>query len=362
MSSATPIYREGLKNWELGKEAAQIFMSGTNGIAFRQDVSEDQKFVAKPTPTKTNFSVTNGMDPKKTNSWKWLITSLGVLLLLIAVTTWFFHSRKYIWTNDAFIDGYQISISSDVEARLITLYVDEGDLVSEGELLCQLDESILNSQKEDAATNVVLLQETVKLQKIAMEKLRDIYFVARQEFENQIISYIDFDKIEKDYLYASANYKVSEANLANGQAKLGVVEELLRHTKVYAPRDGAISKRWVVAGDVVQIGQPLFNLTDYKNVWVTANLEETKVQHLKPGDKVDIHVDAYPDEKFTGSLFVVRASAASQFSLIPPDNATGNFTKVVQRVPIKIFLDRPETNDPLYLYPGMSVEINVKVK
>lgn len=300
--------------------------------------------------------------PKKTISWKMLLVGLGVLLLVVIGITWAAHKRTYVWTNDAFIDGYQISISSDVEVgRIVELYVDEGDWVEEGQILCQLDETIYNSQREDAATNVALLQETAKLQKIEMEKLRDIYYVARQEFANQIISYIDFDKIEKDYFYAMANYKVAEATLSNGIAKLGVIEEYLRHTKIYAPRAGAISKRWVVGGDVVQIGQPLFGLTD-PNVWVTANLEETKVSHLKPGDRVEIHVDAYPHQKFTGSVFVVRASAASQFSLIPPDNATGNFTKVVQRVPVKIWLDLPNAKEPLYLYPGMSVEVNVKVR
>lgn len=291
-----------------------------------------------------------------------LLVGLGVFLLLLIGVGWYLHARKFVWTNDAFLDGYQISISADIEARIITLYVDEGDQVVTGQLLCQLDESIYNSQREDAATNVALLQESVKLQKIEMEKLRDIYWVAKQEFDNQIISYIDFDKIEKDYQFAMANYKVAEANYLNGIAKLGVIDELLRHTKIYAPRDGSISKRWVVAGDVAKIGQPLFGLTDVKNIWVTANLEEGKVGHLQPGDPVDITIDAYPDRHFKGHVFVVRAAAASQFSLIPPDNATGNFTKVVQRVPVKILLDMPKSKDPLYLYPGMSVEINVKIR
>jgi membrane fusion protein (multidrug efflux system) len=300
--------------------------------------------------------------PKKMISWRTLLAGLGVSLLIVACTGWFLKTRKTVWTNDAFLDGYQISVASDVEARIIELYVDEGDLVKKGELLCQLDESIYNSRREDARTNVALIEETVTLQKIEMEKLRDIYNVARQEFQNQIISYIEFDKIEKDFRYAEANYRVSEANLTNSKAKLGVIDEWLLHTKVFAPRDGAISKRWVVAGDVVQIGQPLFGLTDVSNIWVTANLEEGKVEHLKPGDPVDVRIDAYPDRHFTGSVYVVRAAAASQFSLIPPDNATGNFTKVVQRIPVKILLDIPKTKNPLYLYPGMSAEIRVKVK
>jgi membrane fusion protein (multidrug efflux system) len=98
------------------------------------------------------------------------------------------------------------------------------------------------------------------------------------------------------------------------------------------------------------------------NIWVTANLEETKVKKLRGGDPVEITIDAYPGKKFKGSVFVVRASAAGQFSLIPPDNATGNFTKVVQRLPVKIWLEVPKMDPPLYLYPGMSVEVNIQVR
>lgn len=286
---------------------------------------------------------------------------MGGSALAIAVFLWIGHARTYVWTNDAYIDGYQVSISPDIEARLIQLYVDEGDIVRAGQLLCQLDESIFNSQKLDAETKVSLLSEQVKLQKIQMEKRRDIYRVALAEYQNEIISFINFDTIEKDFLASEMEYRVAEANLANGLAKLGVIEELLRHTQIYAPRDGAIAKRWVVAGDSLRIGQPLLSLTD-TDVWVTANLEETKVRHLKSGDPVEIHVDAYRKERFEGTVYVVRAAAASQFSLIPPDTATGNFTKVVQRVPVKILLKNGPQRKNLYLYPGMSVEVKIKVR
>ena len=101
---------------------------------------------------------------------------------------------------------------------------------------------------------------------------------------------------------------------------------------------------------------------DTKQIWVTANFEETKLQRVSTGDPVEVRIDAYPGRPFSGSVFVVRASAASKFSLIPPDNATGNFTKVVQRVPVKILLDIPRTEQPLYLYPGMSVEVDIKIR
>lgn len=299
---------------------------------------------------------------KRSHNRKVIFIGLGLLLIIPLFGVWFYRHHHFVWTNDAYLDGYQISISSDINARLITLYVDEGDVVQKGELLCQLDESIFNSQKLDAETAVLLLEEQVSLKQVQVAKLHDIYVVALNEYENEIISYINFDKIEKDYLLAEAEYKVAKANLVNGIAKLGVIEELLRHTKVYAPRDGAIAKRWVVAGDAMQFGQPMFLLTDTKHIWVTANFEETKLERVSAGDPVNIHIDAYPDMSFSGSVYVVRPSAASQFALIPPNNATGNFTKVVQRIPVKICLDIPKSKEPLYLYPGMSVEVDVRVR
>jgi membrane fusion protein (multidrug efflux system) len=297
--------------------------------------------------------------PSYRHGYKTLVF-LGILILGAIASFWFLDHRRTVWTNDAFIDGYQVQISPDIEARITTLFVDEGDVVKGGDLVCQLDETILLSKKGDAETLVQLLEETVRLQKIEMEKLRDIYIVAKQEYDNQIISFIAFDKIDKDYKMAEAKLRVAEADLTNGIAKLGIIEEMLRHTKVYAPRDGSIAKRWVVAGDVARFSQPLFTLTDTAHIWVTANLEETKIKRLKPGNPVDIHIDAYPDRQFSGAVYVVRASAASQFALIPPDNATGNFTKVVQRVPVKILFDSLEGAP--YLYPGMSVEVNIRVE
>ena len=116
--------------------------------------------------------------------WIFVLASLGVSLLIGLSLLWYRHHRHYVWTNDAYLDGYQISIASDINARIITLYVDEGDLVQKGQLLCQLDESIYNSQKLDAETSVALLREQVALQKIQMEKLQDIYLVGLQEYEN----------------------------------------------------------------------------------------------------------------------------------------------------------------------------------
>lgn len=304
------------------------------------------------------------LEKKKNNktNWKRAPIVIGLFLLLIFGVMWINRSRHFVGTNDAYLDGYQISISADINARIITLYVDEGDCVKKDQLLCQLDESIYHSQKLEAESAVQLLEQQVALKAIQVERMDDVYKVALNEYENEIISFIDYDKVEKDFLAAKAEYKVAQANQVNGVAKLGVIEEMLRHTKIYAPRTGSIAKRWVVAGDAVQFGQPLFSLTDTQNIWVTANFEETQLQHVRSGDPVTVQVDAYPGQTFDGYVYMVRASAASQFALIPPNNATGNFTKVVQRVPVKILFREPRNEKPLYLYPGMSAEVDIKIR
>ncbi|MGD2170243.1 MAG: HlyD family secretion protein [Chlamydiota bacterium] len=291
-----------------------------------------------------------------------LLLSIFFVFVTVAASFWYYLSREYVWTNDAYIEAYSVQLSSDIEARIINLFVDEGDFVKKGELICELDQSILLSQKREALTKVELLEKQVKLDLIQMEKQRDIYRVAKKEFQKQIISFLDFDVIEKDYKIASANFQVSQANLENGIAQLEVIKEKLCHTKVFAPRDGMIAKRWVLSGDVVKPGQPLFTLYDLNNIWVTARMEETKMENVKIGSEVKIHVDTYPGKKFHGNVFVIKTAAASQFALIPPENATGNFTKVVQRIPVKIHINIPENSDPLYLFPGMSTEVKIKVR
>jgi membrane fusion protein (multidrug efflux system) len=127
---------------------------------------------------------------------------------------------------------------------------------------------------------------------------------------------------------------------------------------------GVISKRWVLSGDIVQPGQSIFTIYNVKDVWVTANLEETSLSNLRLGDKVEISVDSYPDAKFIGTILRLGSNTASQFSLIPPNNASGNFTKVTQRIPIKISIERTDSNrsQNINLLPGMSVEVKVRVR
>lgn len=160
---------------------------------------------------------------------------------------------------------------------------------------------------------------------------------------------------------------VSEAQAATAtasteqlRAQLAQAELELSYTKIYAPEDGRVTRKSVEEGALVQVGQPLLAIVP-GDVWVTANFKESQIGGMTPGQSVEISVDAYPDKVFKGHVDSIQAGTGARFSLIPPENATGNYVKVVQRVPVKIVFDEP--SDPKHmLAPGMSVVPEVRVR
>ena len=144
------------------------------------------------------------------------------------------------------------------------------------------------------------------------------------------------------------------------RSQVAQAELELSYTKIYAPETGRVTRKSVEEGALVQIGQPLLAIVP-GDVWVTANFKENQIGRMTPGQSVEISVDAYPDKKFKGHVDSIQAGTGARFSLIPPENATGNYVKVVQRVPVKIVFDEPP--DPKHmLAPGMSVVPEVAVK
>jgi membrane fusion protein, multidrug efflux system len=154
---------------------------------------------------------------------------------------------------------------------------------------------------------------------------------------------------------ATANADVEQAKAAVEQAELN-----LSYTKIYAPEDGTVTKKAIEEGTFVQVGQALMAIVP-DETWVVANFKETQLDAIRPGQPVDIKVDAYPSKVFRGHVDSVQVGTGARFSMLPPENATGNYVKVVQRVPVKIVFD--EQPDPQYpIGPGMSVEPEVRVK
>jgi membrane fusion protein, multidrug efflux system len=154
----------------------------------------------------------------------------------------------------------------------------------------------------------------------------------------------------------------AEAQLRSAQADLAVAELNLEHTVVRAPIDGVVSKRSVEVGQIVQTGQPLLALVPLHDVWVVANFKETQLTRIRPGQRAEFRVDSFPDTVFVGSVNSISAGTGSRFSLLPPENATGNWVKVVQRVPVKILLDGTSASNPQPLRAGMSAVVTVRLK
>src|SRR5207247_956548 len=135
----------------------------------------------------------------------------------------------------------------------------------------------------------------------------------------------------------------------------------LQYATVKAPLKGLVSRKTVEAGQIVQPGQPLLAIIPLEDVWVTANFKETQLEHMRPGQRVAVKVDAIGGKEFTGKVDSIAGATGARFALLPPENATGNFVKVVQRVPVKIVLDAGQDPEHL-LRPGMSVVPTVFTK
>jgi membrane fusion protein (multidrug efflux system) len=259
-----------------------------------------------------------------------------------------------------------------------------------GELLVSIDSSDLysqllqaraalgqaNSAVEQAKSRYELDQKNELVQEINVARAKEDLDRATAQYEGKVISKEQFDHAKKTYESSKAlldaskaqvdvsnsQISVAESNTKTADAQIAILETSLRNTKIYAPASGRIAKRWLLPGDVVQPGQPVFTITRDSLFYVMAYFEETKVSGIHDGKKAEFTVDAFPGMKVTGKVINVGSNTAAQFSLIPPNNASGNFTKVTQRIPIKISIDKIQSgsDDPSFHFvAGMSVLVKI---
>jgi membrane fusion protein, multidrug efflux system len=318
------------------------------------------------TPPVMNGSADEDIEDVALFQKKRVIIPLLAFLTIAAVggIYWYMGLQDFVSTDDAFVSANSVSVSTKVLGRIAYLGTDEGDTVQTGQVLVKLDDRNLRAQEASAKARLELAQRSVPLAQVEVNRAQDDFNRAVVQYKGGIVTKEQYDHAQKALEAARAQYSIAISKVSAARAQLGVVEADLQNTIIAAPFDGTVAKRWVLAGDVVQAGQPVFTIYDLKNIWVTANLEETKLGHIRLNDPVEIDVDAYPGMKFTGKVFEIGTYTASEFSLIPPNNASGNFTKVTQRVPVKISIVDPSVSasaDPV-LRPGMSVEVSVKVK
>ena len=309
---------------------------------------------------------------------------------------YFRFASSHIQTDDAQVEGNIVPVQGRVGGYIAGVYVEDNQEVKQGQLLAEIDSADLSLKVQQAETayQAALSGEGVarshveesriaaQLAKTSIEGPKSALWKAKNEFDRyddlfrqKLATPQKLDEVKAAYEIARSSYdaavqkyKASNIQLATAENQLKVAQvtteqrreeiEAARlqrsYSKIYAPVAGVVSKKSVQTGQLIQPGQPLMALVQKGDLWVTANYKETQLEGMKINSPAVIKVDAYPDIEFKGRVESFGGATGARFSLIPPDNASGNFVKVVQRISIRIALDKaPEVG---LLKPGMSVE------
>jgi len=332
------------------------------------------------------------MKEESTNKRLKVYIPLTIIIIIVLAGAWLWYRdySMYITSDDAHVDADNVSVGSKIMGRIASIYANEGDQVKQGTLLADLDSTDLLAQrnqslamKAQAQANFVQSevkynsdQKSIKVLEINLEKANEDMTRAKTQSEGGVITTEQFDHIKKAYETASAQLEAATAQLqvsksmistasatvetANAQIK--VLDAQLMNTKLYAPANGVVAKRWLLPGDVVLPSQSVFTITLSKNLWIMTYLEETNISEIHTGQAVRFTIDAFPNIRFRGKVFLIGSSTASVFSLIPANNASGNFTKVTQRIPVRISIESTENNkeiSSLNILSGMSAVVKI---
>ena len=328
-----------------------------------------------------------------------LIAIVVVIALIVIGTIVLIDSRRHETTDDAFIDGTASQIAAQAAGRVTKLYVNDNQVVHKGDPLVDIDSADVVAKVDQAKAGVLTAQSqeqqaiaqvegqkanaaqaaatarqaeaenTNAQQDLARFKGVDPDAVSRQQYD-QAVAQARSARAKVDAAHATeataqaqvkaaqANVGVARAQVATAQADLETANIQLGYTHVVAAIDGRITKRSVDVGNVISIGQPILAIVS-DNLWVTANYKETQLKKMRVDQAVEIRIDAVPDVKFEGHVQSFQRAAGSYFSALPAENATGNYVKVTQRVPVKIVFDHPDDLQKYNVGPGMSVKPSV---
>ena len=328
--------------------------------------------------------------------------SLGVLSILgTLVAYWALYGRFFESTDNAYIKGDLTSIAPKIEGYIKELLVDDGKYVKKGQVLLRIQDQEyrqrlkrLDAQVEEANLTSQQLEVQLNLEelniKTAQENLKKAeadFYQSQRSFnrskdlvKHQFASQEKFDSTKTDLIHTKTDLEQMKINLKLAQLKYNdkhfeqkkmkqkhlemlAAQELARidlaNTTLTAPSDGEVGGRTAQVGQYFRPGMLAMYVVPLDNVWVVANFKETQINRIRVGQPVTIKADAYPNINIDGQVEAVSCAAGSEFSLLPPDNATGNFTKVVQRIPVKILLKK---KDSTLLVPGMSVNVSVNIR
>ena len=331
-------------------------------------------------------------------------------ILVVGLAGWglqrYRFARTHVSTDDAQVDGHITPIAPKVQAFVARVLVDDNQRVRAGDTLAVLDARPFRARLEQAegeyraavaaagsavrtgaaaaqlasarasasGASAAVVAAEATLRKATADLARYRVLAASKVISAQQLDQAQWavdngqaalDLARKQAAAAASQVGAAEAQLAAASARVASADAARKDARLVlddavllAPTDGIVAKRSAEAGALVQPGQQLMAIVPETRVWVTANLKETQLERVRPGNTVEIEVDAYPGVKFTGRVESLSPATGARFALLPPDNATGNFTKVVQRVPVRIAVDPRQ--DPTHpLRPGMSAVVTI---
>lgn len=317
----------------------------------------------------------------------------GIILLVILITGTVYglnrwvHSKTHIETDNAFIESHVHAVASRVPATVQRVLVTDNQYVHKGDLLVELDAADFRARAKSAAASLEMAKNETSGDYAQVESARANVGLANARLEQanldlkraealyakEVIPKEQLDRLRTAQRIAQAQIREAQeaenrakamigvsgagskdARVAQKQGELEAANLSLSYTRVIAPSDGYVTRKSVEVGNYVQPGQALMALVTLQDAWVTANYKESQLADVRPGQKVEFTVDTYPGRRFAGTVQSIMAGTGAAFSLLPPENATGNYVKVIQRIPVRVAIDKG--SDPEHLLRvGMSV-------
>ncbi|WP_299018289.1 HlyD family secretion protein [uncultured Photobacterium sp.] len=332
-----------------------------------------------------------------------IATAIMLALGLSAGGYWFSYGQYFESTDNAYLQGDITNISSKVSGYITESFVIDNQAVQAGQLLATIDDRDFIAARDKAEAKLAVSKAAINnlnaqhnLQNTVIRQSESQIASAKAEYEraqqqvtrtrsllerdyssqDELDDAVSHQKVTKAQLdKATASYQAAkdqlavitsqivqaEASVSEAKVQLEQADLNLSYTKIYAPVDGIVGKRSLRVGLYVQPGMPLMSLVPTSNVWIEANFKETQLADIHQGQKVKVELDAFPDSPLEGVVDSFSPATGAKFALLPPENATGNFTKIVQRVPVKITISDPATLKGR-LIPGLSVITTVDTR
>ncbi len=351
------------------------------------------------------------------NSLRIIIIILAVVIASIAGVKYWLYSLQHETTDNAELNATITSVRSAVSGFVVDVRFKDNQFVKKGDTLAIIDQNdyqakVLQAKAMLASANAQTgvsknvaeaatqnasassfgssaSQSNIAAAKARLTKAQSDFNRVGKMFKDEAATQQQVDMVNAELQTAQAQYQVAldqfqaSASQASGaktnasaqqgqigisnalvlqrQAELDLAETQLKNTVIIAPFDGIVSKKSIEIGQLVQNNQPVCSAVEISDLWVEANFKETQLDDIKVGQQVSIKLDAYPEIKLTGIVESIGGATGAKFALLPSDNATGNFVKVTQRVPVRIKLDKSDTKGHI-LTPGLSAYVDVEIK